>query len=219
VLLRGHGGQPVFRDDVDRAAFLSALQAAARAEQVAIHAYALLSDRVWLLVTPASAPALARAVQALGRRFSAAFNRRHRRSGAVWDGRYRSTVIGPAPTVLEAMVYVDQAPVRAGASSGALAASWSSAAQHAGLSSEFPLTDVSAYWSLGNTPFDRCSVYRGLVDEPLDEGRAASFEVAVLRGWPVGSPAFLDELKSRTSRPLSARPRGRPRHRSAPVEP
>lgn len=211
LLLRGHGGQPVFRDDVDRAAFLSALEAAASAEQVAIHAYALLPERVWLLGTPASTPGLGRAVQVLGRRFSAGFNRRHRRSGSVWDGRYRSTVIEPGPAVLEAMVCVDQAPVRAGISSAALAARWSSARQHAGLSSEFSLTDAPAYWSLGNTPFDRCSAYRGLVEEPLGVERVASLEAAVSRGRVVASPEFLEVLQARTSRPLIARPRGRPR--------
>jgi len=61
VLLRGHSGQPVFRDDVDRAAFLSALQHACHVERVALHAYSLLDDHVWLLCTPASAQAVGRA--------------------------------------------------------------------------------------------------------------------------------------------------------------
>ena len=85
VLLRGHSGHTVFLDDVDRTAFLSALREACNLERVALHAYSLLPDHVWLLGTPASAQALGRTIQALGRRFSTGFNRRHQRSGSVWD--------------------------------------------------------------------------------------------------------------------------------------
>ena len=215
VLLRGHSGQPVFRDDVDRAAFLSALQHACHAERVALHAYSLLGDHVWLLCTPASARAVGRALQALGRRFSAGFNRRHQRSGSLWDGRYRATVVEGGAPQLEAMVFVDQAPVREGSVPEALAARWSSARQHAGLSSELPLTDAPAYWTLGNTPFDRCAAYLTLLEEPLPDERAVRLAAAVQRGWAVGSPSFLDALHHLSSRQVQPRPRGRPRKQVA----
>jgi putative transposase len=216
VLLRGHSGNPVFHDDdVDRAAFLSALQHACNVERVALHAYSLLDDHVWLLCTPASAQAVGRALQAVGRRFSAGFNRRHQRSGSVWDGRYRATVIEGGAQLLEAMVFVDQAPVREGSIPAALSAVWSSARQHVGLSAEFPLTDAPAYWALGNTPFDRCAAYRALLDEPLGNERAARLAAAVQRGWAVGSPSFLDALHQLSSRRVEPRPRGRPRKQVA----
>jgi putative transposase len=211
VLLRGHSGQAVFREDVDRAAFLSALQSACRLERVALHAFALLPGHVWLLCTPASAQALGRAMQALGRRFSAAFNRRHQRSGSVWDGRYRATVVEGGAQLLEAMVFVDQAPAREGSAQAAASAIWSSARQHVGLDAEYSLTDASAYWSLGNTPFDRCAAYRTLLEEPQGKARTVRLVAAVQRGWAVGSPAFLDGLGQLISRPVAPRPRGRPR--------
>jgi len=211
VLLRGHGGQPVFRDDVDRAAFLSALQSACSVERVALHAYALLSDRVWLLCTPARAPAMGRAMQALGRRFSSAFNRRHQRRGSVWDGRYRATVVEGGTPLLDAMLFVDQAPVREGSASGALSEAWSSARQHAGMSSQSALTDAPVYWALGNTPFDRCAAYRVLLEEPQRDQHAQRLTAAVQRGWAIGSPDFLDGLGQLSSRQVAPRPRGRPR--------
>lgn len=215
VLLRGHSGHAVFRDDVDRAAFLSALQRACNVERVALHAYALLADRVWLLCTPASAQAVGRALQALGRRFSAGFNRRHQRSGSVWDGRYRATVVEGGAHLLEAMVFVDQAPVREDSMSAGSSAVWSSARQHVGLGTEFPLTDAPAFWALGNTPFDRCAAYRALLEEPLGPERAERLAAAVQRGWAVGSPAFLDVLHQLSSRRVEPRPRGRPRKQAA----
>jgi len=215
VLLRGHSGPPVFRDDVDRAAFLSALPRACHVERLALHAYSLLDDHVWLLCTPASAQAVGRALQALGRHFCAGFNRRHQRSGSVWDGRYRATVVEGGAQQLEAMVFVDQAPVREGSMPQALAATWSSARQHAGLGTELPLTDAPAYWTLGNTPFDRCAAYRALLEEPLPGERAARLAAAVQRGWAVGSPSFLDTLHHLSSRQVQPRPRGRPRKQVA----
>jgi len=215
VLLRGHGRQNVFRDDMDRAGFLSALEQACRLEQVALHAYALLPDHVWLLCTPGSAAAMGRAMQSLGRHFSAAFNRRHRRSGSVWDGRYRATVVEGGAPLLEAMVFVDQAPVREGLEPAAVSATWSSAQPHVGLISKLTLTDAAAYWALGNTPFDRCAAYRVLLEEPLRGERAEHLAGATRRGWVVGSPAFLESLRQVSSRPIGPRPRGRPRKRVA----
>ena len=216
VLLRGHGGEPVFLDDSDRAAFLMALHDAFTAERVALHGYALLPAQVWLLCTPASPQGIGRAVQSLGRGFSAAFNRRHRRSGAVWDGRYRAAVIEEGASLLEAMVFVDQAPVRDKLAPAAVSAGWSSARQHVGLESQYALTDVAIFWALGNTPFDRCSAYGSMLDEPQAQPRVQHLAAAVQRGWPVGSAAFLQQLSQRSRRQVSPRPRGRPPKRIDP---
>jgi putative transposase len=218
VLLRGHNGKAVFQDDVDRACFLSALRDACTLERVALHAYALLPDQVWLLCTPSSGHALGRTMQSLGRRFSAAFNRRHRRSGSLWDGRYRATVLESGPRTLEAMIFVDQAPVRNKVIASAPDVAWSSARQHMGSESGHPLTDLAEYWALGNTPFDRAAAYRLLLEEPQDTVLAARLAAAVQRGWPVGSHGFLAGLAERSSRRVAPRPRGRPRKPPAPPQ-
>ena len=211
MLLRGHGGQPVFRDEIDRAAFLAALQTAFTAERVALHAYALLPERVWLLCTPASSQGIGRAVQSLGRGFSASFNRRHGRTGTVWDGRYRAAVIEDGLPLLEAMVFVDQAPVREGQVATPLASAWSSARQHAGIASQYVLTDAETYWMLGNTPFERWAAYRTLVEEMQGNAKAERLATAALRGWAIGSQSFLERTAKAATRPVTPRPRGRPR--------
>jgi len=215
VQLRGHGGRQVFMDDVDRRAFLSALRTACEHERVAVHAYALLPGAVWLLLSPASADGIGRAIQALGRGFSASFNRRHGRSGSLWDGRHRSSVIEAGEPVLWAMVFVDQASVREGLAIDVSADEWSSAGQHAGFVSRFALTDAASYWLLGNTPFERSAAYAVLVNERLADAWVEQLSAAVRRGWPIGSPMFLDALKRVTPRPVEPRPRGRPRKNAA----
>ncbi|MCW5661756.1 MAG: transposase [Burkholderiaceae bacterium] len=217
VLLRGHNGEAVFRDSEDRQAFLDALEDASAREQVALHAYALPADRVWLLCTPAEDRGLSRAMQAVGRRFASAFNRRYRRSGSVWDGRYRSTVVEPGRTLLDTMVFVDRLPidpVTAGGE-GTTPSPWSSARQHVGFGGPISLKDTAEYWALGNTPFERTAAYRALLSEAPSESQAERIAAAAHKGWALGSTGFVESLQSRTARPLRPRRRGRPRQLSS----
>jgi putative transposase len=213
VMLRGHNGETVFRDDEDRRTFLGSLQAAFERERVALHAYALLTDRSWLLCTPEGDRGLSRAMQSLGRRFAAAFNRRHQRSGSLWDGRYRATVIEPGRTLLNAMVFVDQLPADPGtvASDDPTPSSWCSARQHLGFDGPMQLRDIAEYWALGNTPFDRATAYRALLNESARPAEIERIAAAAQKGWALGSTDFIEALQLRTARPLQPRRRGRPR--------
>jgi len=214
ILLRGHNGESVFRDDGDRQAFLEALESALNRDEIALHAYALQQDRVWLLCTPHQVGHLSRAMQSLGRRFSAAFNRKHDRSGSLWDGRYRSTVVEPGATLLGAMVFVDLAltdPTVVDSTDDVSSTPWSSARQHLGFEGLAPLSDIAEYWALGNTPFDRASAYRARLNESIPRDARERMVAAVLKAWPLGSRRFVEELQKGTDRPLTARQRGRPR--------
>ena len=207
---RGHNRQAVFHDDDDRRRFLTVLDEARVREDVAIHGYALLPESVWLLATPVEDRALGRMMQACGRRYTTAFNRRHARSGTLWDGRFRSTVVAAGPAVVEALVFVEQAPVREGLVQQAISFPWSSVHHHMGQGSDLLITDSPAYWSLGNTPFDRAAAYSTLVAEPLAPRRASDISAAIQRGWALASGKELMLLQLRTQRPLTARRRGRP---------
>jgi putative transposase len=152
-------------------------------------------------------------MQALGRRFALAFNRRHTRSGSLWDGRYRAAVVESGALLLEAMVFVDQSASVHEAASAGPRPSWSSARQHVGHESPAPLVDPPEYWALGNTPFDRASAYRVLVEEPLRAEQVQRLISAANRGLAVGSEDFLSALQTLAVRPVGTRPRGRPRKR------
>lgn len=211
VLQRGHGGSAVFLDDVDRFRYLSALHEAMATAQVAVHAYVLSNDSVYLLATPQTGDGLGRAMQAAGRRYSQAFNRQHARTGALWSGRFRSTVVEQGPTFLDAMVFIDQFPVRMGLVESAGLYRWSSARHNLGVANDPSLTAGADYWGLGNTPFDRAIAYGQLLDEPLAVEQTERIAAAVEKGWALGSSAFLMRLQRLIDRPLAPRPRGRPR--------
>ena len=201
VLQRGHNGQPVFTDAEDRSSFLKLLAEAARASGVSVHAYALSADEVRLLATPAQADSLSRMMQSLGRRYGFAFNRRHARSGSLWDGRFRTAPIEAEQHLLAAMRYIESALP---------APDVSSAAHHLGQGNDPVVSDHSLYWALGNTPFDREMKYRAWLEQGIPSSEAERFQRAGQQGWPVGTPAFLDSLSQVTDRRLAAKPRGRP---------
>ncbi len=207
VVQRGHSGAPVFADDTDRAAYLAALREAAATEQVQVHAYALLPTEVQMLATPAEPAALSRLMQALGRRYVAAHNRRHGRSGTLWDGRFRCGVVEPGTTRLQALCLIDGASAEAGRTS---------AAQRQGGSRDTLLVDPPEYWQLGNTPFEREAAYRALLQAGVPPAAAQALRRAALGGWAAGSPGFKAGLASASSRPAQPRPRGRPRRGPSP---
>jgi len=216
VVHRGHNRQAVFLDDNDRTQFLAALRDAQLREKVAVHAYALLPGQIWLMLTPPTSEALGRMMQIAGRSYTVAFNRLHARSGTLWDGRFRSTVVERGRHELEAMIFVEQASVREGFAVKAEAYEWSSARQHVGLrGGAHVLTDSATFWELGNTPFDRAAEYARLLDEPLPPETVEIISTAAHMGWALASARFLETLRPRTTRPLVPRPRGRPLTRRA----
>lgn len=211
IVQRGHDRQPVFRDDTDRRAFLQALRDAVAEHRLALHAYALLDAEVHLLATPGDADSLSHAMQALGRRYVAGFNRRHGRSGTLWEGRFRAAVVESERYFLTALQVVETAPVQAGIAMAPDAWPWSSAAHHLGLRPDPLITDHRLYWQLGNTPFDREAAYRRALESGVASADARALQEASVKCWALGSSAFLARLSDVTPRPLVMRRRGRPR--------
>jgi putative transposase len=210
VRLRGHSGQPVFVDDVDRAAFLDMLREPATRLGVAVHAYALLDDEVHLLVTPSAAEALGRLVQSVGRRYVAAFNRRHQRRGTAWDGRFRNSLLHAASMLWPAMLLVETLPVRAGLAGHAVDWPWSSAPYHAGRRRDPLLTDHPLYWRIGNTPFERELAHTQALAAAEQESPDVRLLAALERMEVLGPVAFIDSVAHALSRPVTVRSPGRP---------
>ena len=211
VIQRGNVGRSVFVDDDDRRRYLGALLESSRECAVAVHAYVLMDDAVLLLATPAESNALARCIQAVGRRYVKAFNHRHGRRGALWAGRYGTTVVDPSSHLLTCVQLVEQAPLRQGLVARTSDWPWSSAAHHAGQRADAIVTEHAAYWQLGNTPFEREARYLSESAILLQDQEARNLLAAARHGWPIGPETFLRALAETTDRPLRPRPSGRPR--------
>ena len=211
IILRGNNRQAIFFSDLDRQQWLQILAEVARQYDVAIHAYVLMDNHVHLLLTPPTAEALSRMMQSLGRRYVGWFNARHRRTGTLWEGRYRAGLIEGERHLLACMRYIEANPVRAGLCTEAAQWPWSSAAHHLGLGRQALITEHRLYWSMGNTPFEREHAYREFMGQGVSAQERAQFTEAALRGRPVASEAFLKPLAAEHERVVAKRPRGRPR--------
>lgn len=211
LIQQGHNHQPVFRDAEDRQLFLGLLREASTSHGVVIHAYGLFEAEVRMLVTPHSGESLSRMMQAIGRRYGTAFNRRHGHVGSLWEGRFRATPIEPERHLLSCMRFVERWPTDPDLGTGLGRRDWSSAGHHLGQGADPLISDHLVYWSLGNTPFEREAAYRHSTQQALTQEEEARISDATRKGWPLGSPAFIEHLSESTERRLTPLPRGRPR--------
>jgi putative transposase len=210
VIQRGNNRQAIFITPADYLRMLELLEEHARQFEVALHAYVLMGNHFHLLVTPGTGDSLPRMMQAVGRRYVRYFNDAHGRSGTLWEGRYKSTLIETDRYLLACMAYIDLNPVRAGVVAQAKDYPWSSHGHYAGLRVDRMITPHPLYWGLGNTPFAREAAYAQLVQEGVSPKQQQELTDSVLRGWALGSPQFMDGLQKKTERRLSKGKPGRP---------
>jgi putative transposase len=210
VIQRGNNRQVIFVDRQDFETMLALLAENAQKFAVAIHAYVLMDNHFHLLATPATAEALPLMMQAVGRSYVRYFNQRHGRSGTLWEGRYRSTLIETERYLLACMVYIDLNPVRAGMVALPAAWPWSSHAHYLGQRVDKLVTPHALYWALGNTPFAREAAYAALVQTGIGSGEQAALTDAALRGWALGDADFVVELQKKSTRRVAKARPGRP---------
>ena len=210
VIQRGNNRQPIFASHAHYEDLLGLLSENASRFGVAIHAYVLMSNHFHLLATPSSAEGLPQLMQAVGRRYVRHFNDTQGRSGTLWEGRYKSTLIQTERYLLACMVYIDLNPVRAGLVAQARDYPWSSHGHYIGLRTDPLVTPHPLYWDLGNTPFAREAAYTELVQAGISPEIQAALTQSALRGWALGERDFVAELQKRTQRRVSQAAAGRP---------
>jgi putative transposase len=210
IIQRGNNRQAIFAATADYEALLSMLDEHARKSDVAIHSYVLMSNHFHLLATPETTAGIPQMMQAVGRRYVRYFNQRQGRTGTLWEGRYRSTLIQAERYLLACMVYIDLNPVRAGMEISPAAYPWSSHAHYVGLRSDKLITPHPLYWEMGNTPFSRESAYAQLVATGISAQQQSALTDSALRGWALGEADYVADLQRRTERRASRGQAGRP---------
>lgn len=193
VRQRGVNRQNCFVDDTDRLVFLSQLRNLVRSTACALHAYCLMTNHVHLLLTPSDDEGCSTLMRDLGRRYVPYFNRRHGRTGTLWEGRFRSCLVDSARYVLACYRYIEDNPVEARMVSTASAYPWSSYAGNAGMLENNFLTPHPEYVGLAEGKQARQGAYRSLFNCAPD-----AEIVAALRQATEGGHALIgDELKCR----------------------
>ena len=210
LIQRGNNRQPIVSVPADYRILLDLLDENAHKFQVQVHAYVLMTNHFHLLATPAAQDGLPLMMQAVGRRYVRHFNQQQGRTGTLWEGRYRSTLIQADRHLLACMAYMDLNPVRAGLAATATDYPWSSHAHYAGLQADNVVTPHPLYWSLGNTPFAREIAYQEMVAAGITFQQQQVLTQSALMGWALGDADYVADLQKRTSRRLEKAKSGRP---------
>ena len=188
VIQRGNNRQPIFFEDRDRRLFLTMLGDALAAHRCALHAYVLMTNHVHLLITPEGEAGIASVMQSVGRRYVAHINRTHQRTGTLWEGRFRSTIVDSEAWVMACYRYIEANPIRAGMVTAPEDHPWSSHGRNAHGRPDPLVEEQDCYTALGDTAADRQAAYRAHFED-LAPDTIDTLRDATQRGWVPGRVA------------------------------
>lgn len=194
ITQRGTDRMPTFLDPDDFASYLACLRYASERHRCAIHAYVLMTNHVHLLVTPSDVMSASRLMQTLGRMYVRRFNERYHRTGALWEGRFRSAVVETRRYFLACSRYIDLNPVRAGLVGAAEDYAWSSFASLALGQPDPVLQRHAEVLALGRTATERAEAYRAMCTPDTARDSALFIRHTTERGGIIGTAAARAEL-------------------------
>ena len=207
VTQRGVNRGAIFADDDDRDRFLRLLHKACLKHRVAMHAYVLMSNHVHLLLTPQDVDGLARMLRLQGSNYVQTFNRRHERTGPLWQGRFHSSPVDSDAYYLQVVRYIEMNPVRAGMVARAESYPWSSARCHVGLRHDCLLTEHPAMIDV--------EAYAAFIEESQSPLMIDAIRRSTSKQKPLGTAGFNRMLALTLGRPVTPAA-GRPPGRSRP---
>lgn len=211
IIQRGNNRGQVFFGPKDAQKYLDWLGEAAAQHRLAVHAYVLMTNHIHLLATPESAHSLPRAMRDVNWHYSRYVNDTQSRTGSLWEGRYRASVIEAEDYFFACSRYIEMNPVRAGLAASPGAYRWSSYKANAQGAADPVITPHELYTAQGATAAARAEAYSSLFDNVLPETAVGAIRDAINGGWPLGRDTFVALVSRHAGQPLQARKRGRPR--------
>jgi putative transposase len=196
VIQRGNNRNACFFAENNYRMYLDYLQDACRRYHVAIHAYVLMSNHVHLLMTPDDSSGISRVMQSLGRRYVQQINTRYRRTGTLWEGRHKSSLVDTDKYFLTCMRYIELNPVRAGMVHHPREYRWSSYRANAETEIDTFMTHHSVYLALGNNSSKHQNAYRCLFDDEIDDNDLENIRKAIQFSEPLGTDRFKRQLSN-----------------------
>lgn len=200
VIQRGNNRQAVFFSDSDYRLYLDSLRLASARAECAVHAYVLMTNHVHLLVTPGTPQSLSQLMQSVGRRYVRYVNGIYRRTGTLWEGRFKSAVVDSDRYLLTCMRYIEMNPVRAGMVNKPDEFRWSSYPRNALGRSNGIITSHALYEALGSDLRARCAAYRSLFDGILEYDELSAIRAGTEAGIPIGNDRFREEIAKMLNR-------------------
>ena len=196
LIVRGNDRRACFFEPDDYLRYLELLREASSKYRCEIHAYVLMTNHIHLLVTPRTPESISLMMQGVGRRYVRTINSKYRRTGTLFEGRYKSTVVSSVGYVLQCYRYIELNPVRAGIVTEPGAYSWSSHGHNALGFIDQLVTEQAVYVELGRTARTRREYYYDFLREHTSEDELTHIRRSTQTGWPMGNNRFKSEIET-----------------------
>ncbi len=211
IIHRGHNKQQVFYRESDYRFYLKVLQETRLELGCKVYAYCLMTNHVHLILDPGETPiALGALMKQLAGIYTQYFNRRYKRVGTLWEGRYRSSPIDSENYLLACTRYIELNPLRAGMVKEPEAYDWSSLRAKIGLAASGLLDGDEIYLGLGDTAAERIAVYKNWIRDIIPQGQWEAIRQAAASGKLTGDRCFVDAVERDFGRRIEFRGPGRP---------
>lgn len=208
---RGNNREAVFFEDEDYFEYLKILKKSADEQKCEVHAYVLMTNHIHLLLTPTGTDSVSGLFQAIGRHYVPYINKKYQRSGGLWEGRFKASMIDSSQYLLTCMRYIELNPLRAGMVCKPEQYRWSSYHFNAlGISNPI-ITPHDEYTGLVKAVEERLALYREMVEHGNVANDVQDIRKTLQTGTPLGSDKFLNQIESMLGKKVGYSQRGRPR--------
>ena len=211
VIQRGNNREPCFFSETDYRSYLDVLHESASRNQCHVHAYVLMTNHVHLLVTPFADHSISHMMQDLGRKYVRYINHSYRRSGTLWEGRFKASLVDSDAYLLTCMRYIEMNPVRANMVNHPGEYHWSSYHANAQNNTDAVITSHPLYEKLGSTKAAQQHAYRELFRYRLDHTTLHDIRDALNQELVLGRDDFKENIELTTKRQTRPGLPGRPR--------
>ena len=200
VIQRGNNRQACFFTEQDYTVYLDKLKEYSKKNKVAVHSFVLMTNHVHLLLTPEEPGGVSRLLQSLGRYYVRYINQTYKRTGTLWEGRYKSTLVDCENHFLTVSRYIELNPVRAGMVKHPVEYPWSSYQKNAMGKVIELITPHFCYLSLGNTSINRQFAYQALFENKIPAYTLKEIRAATNKSWVLGDEHFKKQIEMLTGR-------------------
>lgn len=209
IIQRGNNRNVIFCADDDYRFYLERLHESAVKHQCSIHAYVLMTNHVHLLVTPETKNGISKMMQSLGRCYVQYFNCTYRRTGTLWEGRYKASLIDTESYFLICMKYIELNPVRAKCLvKHPSEYPWSR--YHCNATGKYDrlIAHHDLYLRMGSDEINRQLAYKEFVAEQLSEGMLSEIRETANKAWVLGDDGYKNEVEQMLKRRARPKKRG-----------
>ena len=218
IVQRGNNREACFIEPENYQFYLELWKECSIRYGVAVHAYCLMTNHIHFLATPKDEASISNTVKVVGSRYAQYINLKYQRTGTLWEGRHRSSLVQTGKYLLTCYRYIELNPVRAGMVKRPEAYKWSSYGINAWGERVDWVVPHDEYLALGKTWEERCYAYRELFKTQLSEENLHLIRRSAYYSQPIGDDRFREQIERRYGIRLGRMKRGRPKLKGSIVD-